>query len=92
MTTTVCTDPGAPDEGAFFVPGDVDPYKDLRKLLPKLAKPSWVRLMGKKLAKPKRIAPSVAAEKAIRRNDRKRSRIERALSGERTRVSRPKAA
>lgn len=92
MTTTVCTTTGAPDAGALFVSGDADPYAEIRHLLPKLAKPSWVRLMGKTLAKPKCVEASTAAKKAMRRNERKLSRFARALNGERTRVARPKAA
>lgn len=82
MTTTT---PISPDEGPCDEHGALDPFKDLRQLLPKLAIPSWVRLIGKQLdARPaKALKPSKPAQRCMRRNER---RLLRALSGEHTRA------
>jgi hypothetical protein len=86
MTTTVCITPS--DEGAISLTesGALDPFQGLRQLLPKLTKPSWVRLI--KSAKPRKAAPpseTPAVQRAIRRNERKLNRLGRALNGEFTR-------
>lgn len=89
MTTTTSV---SPDEGPRDERWALDPFKDIRHLLPKLAIPSWVRLIGK-TAEVRRKAPkpSPAAERAMRRNDRKHSRFSRALAGEHTRARRTAA-
>ena len=63
-------------------------FQGLRDLLPKLARPAWVRLIGQQ--KPKvepRRALSREGSVILARKERKRSRLERAMAGERTRVS-----
>ena len=76
------------DEGAdFHQSSALDPFKDLRELLPRLAQPSWVRLISnqRELSKTHH-APSADAQRIIDRKARKRSRLARALAGEHTRV------
>lgn len=84
MTTIIFDDDGASSPE----PGAVDPFQDIRHLLPKLKKPSWVRLIGKQRRVTKAKAPSREAAKVIARKERKRlKRLGRALAGEHTRVA-----
>lgn len=60
-----------------------------KSVLPQLAQPSWVRLIGAQRQLPKKApAPSTAAERAMRRNAR---RLVRAINGEFTRSRRATA-
>lgn len=84
MTTTVCITPL--DEGApQLCDGALDPFRGLRQLLPKLAKPSWVRLIKSPTHKPKAPAQTTEVQRVLRRNARKVDRFARAMSGEFTR-------
>lgn len=84
MTATLSADDGA----SSSEPGAVDPFQDIRHLLPKLAKPSWVRLIGKQVRVVKAKAPSPEAARVIRRKEsRAKTRLARALAGEHTRVT-----
>lgn len=84
--------------GALLSEPATDPYAGLRKLLPKLVQPSWHKHAHSGMyhetreTKPAQESQDPAVLKVKRRKARKaekRSRIERALAFERTRVARP---
>lgn len=78
-----------------FAAHEGDRYHGLRKLLPKLVQPSWHKHAHSGMYHENRHRheqPSPAAEKAKRREQRKKTRFARALAGEHTRVSAPRAA
>lgn len=86
--TSIAPIDGAPDPESG---GAVDPFQGLWKLLPKLVQPSWHKHAHSGMYHENRHrheAPSPAAEKAKRREQRKQSRLVRALAGQHTRVAR----
>ena len=87
MTTTA----DGLDEGAdFHESGALDPFKSLRELLPRLAQPFWYRHAHSGIwtdeKEAKAIEHGAAIAKAKRRDEKKRSRLARALAGEHTRA------
>lgn len=92
--TTLAPGDGAPDSGGAVESFQEDPYEGLRKLLPKLVQPSWHKHAHSGMYHENRHrheTPSPAVEKAKRREQRKKSRLGRALAGEHTRSSRAAA-
>lgn len=81
MTTTT----SVPDEGPCDERWALDPFQGLRQLLPRIAIPSWVRLIGEQMDAPRKkaIKPSTPAQRCMRRNER---RLLRTLAGEHTRA------
>jgi hypothetical protein len=62
-----------------------------RAILPQLAQPSWVRLIGLQAVK-KTSAASPAAQRAMRRNAKRLERMQRAIGGGFTRTRKRSAA